>query len=284
MSRSPVSWLTRGGESRYLHAAIALAPVLIPTAYVAYTLHRIARRTTASTSISPPDSLSNERTGAFLRLTRASEKESDLVSKHDTSAIPRNILAKKDQYVISCERIVSEPVSINSLPAEFQPSKEQHGEDGEKNRRLLEAYLSTTMRTFTRTPQAYIMKSMVSRLASGANHAATFSESYLTSCRFEQQDRVCGVYVVRERVGAGRVLLDLSPPQGWKGAVVTGVLDCGFVVEEDRNCVRFVNETIMWRRKHEAPTLLEGSIGRWFHGMMVRWMVVRGVESVRQKA
>ncbi|KAI1261441.1 hypothetical protein F5Y18DRAFT_204976 [Xylariaceae sp. FL1019] len=281
MSRSPALWLT-GGESRYLQATLALAPILIPTAYIAYTLHKCTRRTTASTSISPPDSLFNEKTGAFLRLTRASEKESDLVSKHDTSAIPRNILAKKDQYIISCERVVSEPVSISSLPPKLQPSKEQHGEDATRNRRLLEAYLSINMRTFTWTPQAYIMRSMVSQLAAGAKHAATFSESYLKSCRFEQQDRVCGVYVVRERVGAGRVLLDLSPPQGWKGPVVTGVLDCGIVVEEDQKCVRFVNETVMWRRKDEAPTLLEGSIGRWIHGMMVRWMVVRGVEAVKR--
>ncbi|KAI0855184.1 hypothetical protein F4860DRAFT_497146, partial [Xylaria cubensis] len=192
-------------------------------------------------------------------------------------------LAAPDNYVISRERVVSEAIPLdNILVISLQDRGSGIG------RGLLETYLATTMRMFTWTPQAFVMKSMVSRLPGGAAHANTFSSAYLDSCTFEAGDRVCGVYRVLERVcdpRGVRILLDLSPPEGWKGPVVSGVLDCGFVVEKegDKSFVRFVNETVLWRRKDEKPTLLEGTVSRWLHTLMVSWMMVRGVEAVAGK-
>ncbi|KAI1815531.1 hypothetical protein GGS20DRAFT_542846 [Poronia punctata] len=224
---------------------LALAPVFIPTTYAACVLYRCAKRTSATTRI------------------ESSSSSSDIALPPAVSA------AAQGQYVISRERIESEVVVV-PIPGTLQ-------QEDEEEDRLIERYLSTTMRMFTYTPQAYIMKSMVSRLTV----ADTFSPEYLSACRFEPGDRVCGVYVVRERIGSRRVILDLSPPEGWNGPVVSGVLDCGFVVvEKDRKGGRFFNETVMWRRLDEKPTLLEGAVGRVLHGLMVRWMVVRGVEAV----
>ncbi|KAJ8108475.1 hypothetical protein ONZ43_g6414 [Nemania bipapillata] len=125
------------------------------------------------------------------------------------------------------------------------------------------------MRTFTWTPQALAMKAMVSRLPRGATPAETFSTPYLDACVFEERE-------------GGEDLAGSEPPEGWTGPVVTGVLDCGFVVEEKggEGFVRFVNETVLWRRKDEKPTLLEGTVSRWLHTVMIAWMMVRGVEAV----
>ncbi|KAI0444411.1 hypothetical protein F4803DRAFT_549217 [Xylaria telfairii] len=259
------TWGSSGGAKRTLPLALL---AVLPAAYMAYVLRQSARRTTALTSITPPDPLAGRR----LKAKGNSEGEGD------TLAIPPAVLAAPDNYVIARERIVSEAVPLGNLLPGLQEE-----EGGFK--RLLETYLATTMRMFAWTPQAFVMKSMVSRLPGGAAHADTFSAVYLDACAFQARDRVCGVYCVRERVRSGggeRVFLDLSPPDGWKGPVVSGVLDCGFVVEEmgGERFVRFVNETVLWRRTDAKPTLLEGAVSRWLHTLMVGWMMVRGVEAV----
>jgi hypothetical protein len=148
------------------------------------------------------------------------------------------------------------------------------------------------------------VRRMIERLPGGRAARATFEPGYLARCAFGVGDRVCGVYVVRSRasrrassvtevmgygsaalarrVGAREVaVLDLSPPEGWTGPVVQGRLV--FAVEvlegedgEDER-VRIVNETVLWRRIEEKKVFLEGAVGRWFHGLMVQWMVARGM-------
>ncbi|KAI8624205.1 hypothetical protein F5Y19DRAFT_323623 [Xylariaceae sp. FL1651] len=286
MSRLPVPtrWAA-DSENGGLRVLLALAPIVVPAAYVVYVLRQGARRTSASTRISPPDPLVGE--------SRAGTKGSDATARAggtamedgDTAAIPPAVLAEREQHVIARERVVSDAVPLESICPSLRPGGRDDGSESAR-KGLLETYLSNTMRLFTWTPQAFVMKSMVSRLPRGAEYAATFSAPYLDSCRFEVGDRVCGVYVVRERVsqpGGERVFLDLSPPVGWTGPVVDGVLDCGFVLgkgEGGEPYIRFVNETLLWRRKEDRPTLLEGKAGRWLHALMVRWMVVRGVEAV----
>ncbi|KAI1421857.1 hypothetical protein F5Y12DRAFT_765760 [Xylaria sp. FL1777] len=260
-------------------AAVLLTVALLPAVYSAYILRLNTRRTTAAASISPPDPLVSASLG-----------------KDDEAAldrIPPDVRAALDQHVVARERVLSEAVPLRSiLPGLREQLEEEEyeyekGMDGRGGRRgLLETYLAATMRTFTWTPQALAMKVMVSRLPDGAALAETFSAAYLDVCRFEAGDRVCGVYVVRERVRSGRggerVFLDLSAPEGWTGPVVHGVLDCGFVLGQERGegVVRFVNETLLWRGKEEKPTLFEGAVSRWLHTAMVRWMMVRGVEAV----
>ncbi|KAI0877196.1 hypothetical protein GGS24DRAFT_160814 [Hypoxylon argillaceum] len=273
-------WCAKGGKGSLPVVLLAIAPVVLPAAYLAYVLRQGARRTTASASITPPDPLAG---------TPLSTAREDGAGGGDTLAIPPDVLVALDEYVVARERVVSEAVPLGSILAGLRGAAARRGEaDGENQRGargLLETYLGTTMRAFTWMLQAFVMKAIVSRLPDGAALARTFATPYLDACRFEAGDRVCGVYVVRERVSSStgeRVFLDLSPPEGWSGPVVTGVLDCGFVVEEKggEKFVRFVNETILWRRRDGKPTLLEGTVSRWLHTAMIAWMMVRGVEAV----
>ncbi|GAW11531.1 hypothetical protein ANO14919_008780 [Xylariales sp. No.14919] len=262
-----IPWSADGRKGGLPIVLLAAVPVVLPAAYAAYVLRQGARRTTASASIAPPDPL----------VGNARSREAG-----DTLAIPPAVLAAPDRYVVARERVVSEAVPLDAI----RPGLRKGLEDGEAGRGLLETYLGTTMRMFAWTPQAFAMKLVVSRLPGGAAHADTFSTPYLDACLFEVGDRVCGVYVVRRRLahrnGGERVFLDLSPPEGWKGPVVSGVLDCGFVLEEKGGVrlVRFVNETVLWRTKDGKPTLLEGAVSRWLHTAMIRWMMVKGVEAV----
>ncbi|KAI0798739.1 hypothetical protein GGR55DRAFT_672209 [Xylaria sp. FL0064] len=281
----PWSASNRKGSGALPIALLAVI-ALLPAAYSAYVLRQAARRTSATASISPPDPLPVD--------AQDDDDDDDALI-----AIPPAVRAALDQYVVARERIVSEAIPLRKiLPGlraglEAWEGKEVDGGEGDRSesvsgsvrRGLLETYLATTMRMFTWTPQALAMKHMVARLPDGAAYAGTFAGSYLDTCFFQARDRVYGVYVVRERVRNKRwerVLLDLSPPEGWKGPVVAGVLDCGFVLGEERGerVIRFVNETVLWRREDEKPTLLEGTVSRWLHGAMVGWMVVRGVEAV----
>ncbi|TGJ84329.1 hypothetical protein E0Z10_g4409 [Xylaria hypoxylon] len=262
-----IPWGADGKKGSLPIVLLAAVPVVLPAAYLAYVLRQGARRTTATTSITPPDPLLGNA---------KSYKEGG-----DTLAIPSAVLAAPDRYIVAKEHVVSEAIPLRRILPGLRP-----GLDGEAERGLLETYLGTTMRMFTWTPQAFAMKSIVSRLPDGAAHANTFSTPYLDACLFEPGDRVCGVYVVREHIvnssGGERVFLDLSSPEGWKGPTVGGVLDCGVVLEENEGevFVRFVNQTVMWRTKDEKPTLLEGTVSRWLHTAMVGWMMVRGVEAV----
>ncbi|KAI0183146.1 hypothetical protein EV127DRAFT_447840 [Xylaria flabelliformis] len=276
----PIPWGSGGAKGRGLPLALlAAAPIVLPAAYMVYVLQQSAQRTTASATVTPPDPLVDRS------LTAKENSEAGEVDGGggDTLAIPPAVLAAPDNYVISRERVVSEAIPLDNI---LVISLQDRGSGS--GRGLLETYLATTMRMFTWTPQAFVMKFMVSRIPGGAAHANTFSSTYLDACTFELGDRVCGVYRVRERVcdpKGVRILLDLSPPEGWKGPVVSGVLDCGFVVEKkgDESFVRFVNETVLWRRRDEKPTLLEGTVSRWLHTLMVSWMMVRGVEAVACK-
>ncbi|KAI0474872.1 hypothetical protein F4859DRAFT_482161 [Xylaria cf. heliscus] len=285
-----IPWGSSGGKASLPLALLAVAPVVLPAAYVAYVLRQGARRTTVSTSITPPDPLIGKASKA------RGDDERGEKGAVDALAIPPDVLAELDNYVIARERIVSEAVPLENIRPGLLPGRDEADGDGDGKgaQGLLETYLATTMRAFTWTPQAFVIRAMVARLPDGAAHADTFSTAYLGACAFAVGDRVCGVYRVRERVSAGegereRVFLDLSPPAGWKGPVVCGVLDCGYVLEKgkgkgkgDRNgcCVRFVNETVLWRRKGGKPTLLEGAVSRWLHALMVGWMMVGGVEAV----
>ncbi|KAI0975326.1 hypothetical protein F4678DRAFT_323414 [Xylaria arbuscula] len=300
MNIHTVSWSTAAGRKGNLSVFLLAATLLPATAYSAYILRQSAHRTTARTRISPPDPPRISKRGVDADDNDDGDDE-EWGEEVGEDALPASIRADADagKYVVARERVVSEAVPLRRISPDLLTGvSELQGNRGEEEkdvdgdtRGLLETYLATTMRTFTWTPQAFIMKLLVSRLPDGAALAQTFSTAYLDACRFGAGERVCGVYVVRGRIrnsisgdtGRGeRVLLDLSAPEGWSGPVVSGVLDCGYVISQENGeaVVRFVNETVLWRLKDEKPTLLEGAVSRWLHSAMVRWMVVRGVEAV----
>ncbi|KAI2626077.1 hypothetical protein GGS26DRAFT_563177 [Hypomontagnella submonticulosa] len=260
-SISPSAFLgtrTTDGTGTAVRVLLALAPVVLPTASLFLLKRSLARRTVATARISPPDPLSAAATAV----------------EDEHSVLPPHVRAEPGKYVVARERVTSRAVSVAALRREFV-SREEEGKELEG---LLEAYLSATMRAFSWTPQALLMARMGSSVADPAGYQRTFDAEYLGACEFRPGDRVCGVYVVRMREG-GRVVLDLRPPEGWTGPVVTGALDVGYVYE--RGEVTFVNETVMWRSKEGGkPTMLEGSVGRWLHTLMASWLVVKGVEAV----
>ncbi|KAI2782581.1 hypothetical protein F4815DRAFT_427224 [Daldinia loculata] len=282
---SPFGGLS-GTNSTPIRVLIALAPVAIPAAYIVYLQRSLVRHTAASALISPPDSLSS-----------AASAE----GTSDKEALPSDVRHHPEQYVVARERVTSAPVPVSSLRPEFISKKGNLSG-------LLDSYLSATMTAFSWTPQALLLARMASSLPDPEAYRRTFDAEYLAACRFRPGDRVCGVYVVRSRSRSkGRVVLDLAPPEGWTGPVVGGALVVGFDVDVDRagrgrrsererereregkgkgkdegeGEVRFVNETVMWRERDGGKaTLLEGWVGRWFHSMMARWLVVKGVEAV----
>ncbi|KAI1384158.1 uncharacterized protein F4822DRAFT_418901 [Hypoxylon trugodes] len=307
----PLSVFTGGNANTTIRVLLAVAPVALPTAYLLLLKYQLALRTVVEARVSPPD--------AFLPLpTLSTKREEDEDEDEDGEveeegegdrkvngigdSVAPDVTKNPGGYVVARERVTSHWIAISALKPEFvvkrpvrgrkesekktgnedgsgsESEEEEEEESGSRLEGLLEAYLAATMRAFSWTPQALIMAGMGSSVQDPAGYKRSFARDYLNTCRFMVGDRVCGVYVVRARE-AGRVVLDLSPPVGWKGPVVSGVIDTGFErVGED---VRLVNETIMWRRKDEKkPTLLEGRLGRWMHTLMASWLVVRGVKAV----
>ncbi|OTA68508.1 hypothetical protein K449DRAFT_429365 [Hypoxylon sp. EC38] len=255
-----------------LRVLLALAPVALPTAYLLFLKRSLAKRTVASARISPPDPLVAPAPSTSTSTSQTADDDDD-----DEIVLPSHVRGAPELFVVAREKVVSEVVPIAVLRPEFV--RGDGDADGGELSGLLEAYLSATMQAFAWTPQALLMARMGGSLRDLEAYRRTFDEGYLSECGFEEGDRVCGVYVVRGRRG-GRVVLDLSPPSGWKGPVVTGALNVGFD-REGEDGVRFVNETIMWRRKEgEKPTLLEGKVGRWLHTLMASWLVVKGIEAV----
>lgn len=204
----------------------------------------------------------------------------------DDDVVPADVFNDQDgEWVVVRERVVSAPFTPGLLAAD----------DGDKTAEisspslLLNTYLRTTMRMFTRTPQALLMR----RLLTGRPRH-TFDAAYLSACAFAPGDRVCGVYVVSSRTSSSsssysdRAVLALAPPvEGWSGPVVRGRLVAAVEAVEGREgMVRAVNETVLWRRRRkgdgEGPVFLEGWIGRWVHGFMVQWMMVGGVRALRE--
>ncbi|KAH9894546.1 hypothetical protein F4778DRAFT_279326 [Xylariomycetidae sp. FL2044] len=280
------------GSIRFI---LALTPIVIPAAYIYYLQRSFAARTVTTGHISHFGAESQEQDAEDLHLD------------HDHTPsfpLPHEIRASRDEYVIARERIASHLIPIPSLirpalllpppPPQQGPPSPPPAPDPDPDPdldvpALLTAYLRTTLRLFSCTPQAFIMKYM---MIADADAKATFSAPYLANCDFAIGDRVCGVYVVAARAD-GRAVLSLQPPGGWKGPVATGLLSVGFdVVEEggagddggkgEPRYVRAVNETVLWRSRHQEPSVLESRAGRAVHGFMVRWMVLRGVEAITQ--
>ncbi|KAI0881535.1 uncharacterized protein GGS22DRAFT_172430 [Annulohypoxylon maeteangense] len=239
-----------------LRVIVALAPVALSAAYLFYAKRALARKTISQVRVSPPEGL--------LPLLGGNDKATN------EDVIPRDVLNNAEAFVVARERVVSLPIPIAELQEGFIA-----GNGGVLEGALVKAYLGATMRAFAWTPQALVMARLGAKLE---GYSMTFEARYLSECAFGVGDRVCGVYVVKAR-REGRAVLGLSPPPGWTGPVVTGVLDVGFdLVDGDK--VQFVNETTLWRGVGDKPTLLEGSVGRWLHTLMASWLVVQGIKAV----
>ncbi|KAH8682265.1 hypothetical protein BX600DRAFT_505871 [Xylariales sp. PMI_506] len=287
------------GQLKFL---AALGSVALPVAYIIYLDRCYSSQTTTTNTRSPPALLSAAQPSSLPSDANGEEMKDDgddddaVIAKLDGHSIfPPEVLAAPSEWVVARERVVSRRLELPTAlklpraPAEAATNKKTTAAAAAA---ILESYLQTTMRLFGRTPQAWLMRracpSSEEKGEEEIDARLTFDAVYLSQCRFAHGDRVCGAYVVAARAPS-RVVMSLSPPEGWTGPVVRGRLVCEVEIEDNGGgngdgaaaAVRLLNETIVWRRKKgEKPTFLESNVGRWAHAFMVRWMMVKGVEAV----
>lgn len=244
---------------------VALVAVATPTVYLLLLRRSVMRNVESSTTQQCGPKVQTKRTATQAAASPLSEP-----------ALPRSLpqsVAADDTggYVLWNERVVSKPVVLSELPWSSGSLDE-----------LLTRYVRATMIAFTWTPQAYLIRKLLP-----AGVGETFEADYINAMDFRVVDqRVDGVYTVQYRgtePRGERVEMRLSPPGEYTGPRSDGIIVAAIEPVEagTPDEVVFVNETWLWRHPDDKPTLLEGSIGRWFHSLLAAWLVGKGIKSIR---
>lgn len=282
-----------GIPSRTTAALLALAaPVALALAYRAYTMRDIASYWSARVRDDERKAAKGKEK-AMAMVTAATGTTGDpaadpeptdgatgSVSPAFPHAAPASVVAAGEPggsapaaVVVWHERLVSKPAALSTLG--WAAGGRERGE-------LLTRYVRATMVAFTRTPQAGQVRKMLPPPARG-----TFAEGYINAMDFGRAgQRVAGVYTVEYRGpgpgGGERVEMRLSPPEGYAGPRGDGVIVAAVepAGDPEGDTVVFINETWLWRRGDESPTLLEFAIGRWFHSIFVAWLIKKGISAV----
>ncbi|OAK97412.1 hypothetical protein IQ06DRAFT_296558 [Phaeosphaeriaceae sp. SRC1lsM3a] len=174
--------------------------------------------------------------------------------------IPDTVWNNPSDYIIhhECARKIIPTMSLGTAPDEA----------------MLTRYLRHTMADFARRPPAWGLWYLIK----DAKDRATFDTAYIRSLQFVPGDRVCGTYVVTSRAG-GRITLSLSAPESYAGPLVEGMLIAE--IKEEGGQTTFTNHTVMWREQGKGSAgVLEGTVGRWMHGLMVRSLVEGAVRQL----
>ncbi|KAI3400502.1 hypothetical protein diail_2699, partial [Diaporthe ilicicola] len=192
-------------------------------------------------------------------------------------SLPQSVAANETtEYILWNERVVSKPVTLSELRLSSESLDE-----------LLTRYVRATMVAFTWTPQAYIIRKMLP-----AGVGETFEDNYINAMDFKEVDqRVDGVYTVQYRAtdpGDRRVEMKLSPPEDYTGPRSGGIIVAAIepVRAGSTDAIVFVNETWLWRNQDEEATVLEGSIGRWFHSILAAWrawLIGKGIKAIQRE-
>lgn len=244
---------------------VALIAVATPAAYLFLLRRSVMRDVESSTTQQCVPKVQTGRRAAQVAASPLSEPALP-------RSLPQSVTADNiDGYVLWNERVVSKPVALSQLRWSSGSLDE-----------LLTRYVRATMIAFTWTPQAYLIRKMLP-----AGVGETFEADYINAMDFRVVDqRVDGVYTVQYRgtePRGERVEMRLSPPEEYTGPrsdgmIVAAIEPVGAGAPDE---VVFVNETWLWRKPDEKPTLLEGSIGRWFHSLLAAWLVGKGIKSIR---
>jgi len=240
--------------------ALALVPVAILTVYFANLAWRVSKTTTSTKGHRFPGSAPG-------------------VDSHSLPwkpvSLPDDVSSDESEWILAYERVVSHPVPISSLAVPASAV-----EDSQTPSELINAYAAATHVAFSSTPQAHLM-----RAAMGDIHIKrTFDRDWIQGLAFENGDIVNGAYKVvyhgkGKTVHSERVELAIEAPPSYHGPVPRGLILAEVEVDEDHDTVTFVNETWMWRRDDEKPTLIESSLGAWFHSLMAGWLITKGIQS-----
>ncbi|KAM3508213.1 hypothetical protein MY11210_006813 [Beauveria gryllotalpidicola] len=267
---------------RHRMAAAALLPVVLPTVYVVYLNWAVRRRTSCTSGQLPPSSTSSTAAAAAAPRTPKS--------------LPEDVLARPQDWVVRYERVVSRPVPAASLVAKLlrRGGGTDESSPSPSPSPLLTAYLRTTYKAFSWTPQAFLIHGMLAE----PERKASFGAAHIDGLRFARGDVVDGVYRVTSYEGAGVwsgggeekaaaevVELSIDVPRSYKGPAVRGLVVSAMepLAGDEEDAVQFVNETWLWRKKDEKPTLLESSLGQWFHRLLAGWLVMKGLGGVTRK-
>lgn len=199
-------------------------------------------------------------------------------------SLPTEVKDSPSQWVVTYERVVSLPFPPSSLgqSLSFEPRTEPS--------RLLQDWLRTTHKAFSRTPQALLIRGALSEPL----NKGSFDKKWIENLSFNPGDIVNGVYRVScyekdQTTSSERVELLIDIPSSYKGPTVRGLILSAIeaapsVSSDHRGAseenIVFVNETWMWRLVDEKPTMLESSFGQWFHRLLAGWLILKGVSGV----
>ncbi|KAK2605863.1 hypothetical protein QQS21_003703 [Conoideocrella luteorostrata] len=254
--------------SRHATTALALLPAFIPVAYVVYTNWAVQRNTSSVAGRLPPhdDESSPERS-----------------HPKEPYSLPAKVKESLSEWIVSYERVVSYPCPTSSLAyLPDQPTTSAQAQATQPSSLLL-AWLRTTHRAFSWTPQAFIIRSALSEPL----NKGSFDAKWIDNLDFKPGDVVNGVYSVSSHVrddstGSERAELLFDIPPSYKGPSVRGLILSSIepVTSSSNEAIIFVNETWMWRRADEKPTLLESPFGKWFHRLLAGWLIMKGIKGV----
>lgn len=198
-------------------------------------------------------------------------------------SLPAEVVKSRSEWVVSFERATSNPVSLTTLEAQQDDAVDQPSDAASQPSRLLKEYLQAAHVAFSWTPQAMMIRAMLKE----QECRDSFTRRWIQGLSFGIGDLVNGVYEVShyakvDQAGAERVELLIHTPPSYTGPPVRGLILS--VIEpaasETAGMVVFVNETWLWRKRDEKPTLLESRFGKWFHGLLASWLVVKGMTAV----
>lgn len=255
--------------------AIILAATVIPIALPAGYLYLLKRSTAPYIS----SSFTGRRPARRSKDGAAATGSMSAGGYREPVTLPAEVAddGPAGQYVLVHERVVSRPVPVSALSVapDAPPSA------------LMTAYSRATMEAFSHTPQAPILKRMVRGCEPGPR---SFEPEWLAMLGFDVGDVADGLYRVvyrgdGEQQAQERIELALAPPEGYTGPVVHGVIvsivqrapATGSAAEPK---VVFINETWIWRREGEKPSILETTIGGWMHSLMAGWLIMKGIKAV----
>lgn len=253
-------------------AAVALLPVILPSVYAVYLNWAVRRTTTCSSGqLSQPT-------------TTTTTSSASRAPPTTPQSIPKDVLARPEDWVVCYERVVSRPIPAATLVHKLVRGGSSSGDEGSPSP-LLTGYLRATFRAFGWTPQAFLIRGMLAE----PERKASFDGAHIDALTFADGDVVDGVYKVTsyERGGRSRsaeaIELSIDMPRSYRGPPVRGLILSALEEEQDGAAVRFVNETWLWRKRDEKPTLLESGLGKWLHSLLAGWLVIKGLGAVTRR-
>ncbi|KAK5994372.1 hypothetical protein PT974_04846 [Cladobotryum mycophilum] len=265
--------------ARVAAAAVVVLPVALPLAYLVCLNHFVSKNTTSSPG---------RRIQASIDASSTSLYQPPI---EEPLSLPEDVRSGDAQWVVAYERVASHPIPSSRLRFPVNESQGHMSPPSQSTSQpsgLLTAYLRAAHIAFSWTPQAFLIRSLIG----DTDIRRTFDTDWILGLSFKVGELVNGVYRV-SHYGAGneaeteRSELMMEVPASYTGPSASGLLVATLeVVESPRGYetdpdVIFVNETWTWRREDDRkPLLLETPFGKWFHAILARWLVNKGLNAV----